>query len=1155
MRRSPAAIVGAVCALWLTTAGFAPSVATTAVRLAGARVAAVTPAAATPANNWALTPSASPAGFTDNQIAAVSCPVGGPCVAVGHSGRGGSETALAEEQQGNTWVLVGTPELGSRQSHLDGLSCPSAGECVAVGFYENGKGTDRALVEVFSSGTWTVEPSPDPGAGPAQLAGVSCASASSCVAVGHYTSGATVRALVEVLSGSSWSVVNSPDRSSTHDQLNAVACTSATSCVAVGYYYDGSDDQTLVEALSAGTWELETSPDHGPAHNELDAVSCTPAAGAPSTSAAPSTSPTPSSSGVASPAAAQCAAVGFYYNAHADQTLIEMLAGGAWALAASPDRSVANNLLDGVSCVSVTSCDAVGHYSTGRAERVLVETLSGAAWSAPKSSADAGPGDDQLAGVSCGPTGVCAAVGSYTSGSTYQALVETSNGGPWTVAPSGDETLPHAALAGVACPPAGACTAVGDYLDSTGADRALLETLSGGTWNASPGLSSGPSATGNYLNAVSCPAAGSCAAVGYYVDSAGAYQALLETLSNGAWSVSPAPSPAPGAIGAYLAGVSCPAAGTCAAVGYYLDSTHAYHPLVETLSGGTWEVSGSASPSPGAAALAGTSDAYLTDVSCPVVGSCVAVGYYAGGTGSAQALVETLSGGTWSVGPSPAAPAGAARSYLRGVACPAAGSCVAVGYYAKNSGGAEALAEVLSNGTWSLSPGQSPGPMANFLEGVSCPSEGACVAAGYVVASDGFDEPLVELFANGAWAVAASTASAGPGDNLLAAVACTAAGSCAAVGQYDDGASVATLAGTGTAPPPAPVRTTTSLSSSLNPAEVGQTVTYTASVRPVPTGGKVDFTDNGAVISGCQAAAVNRATGEATCSSAYRAAGNYYLQASFSGFAGWAPSSSLLLDQVVDPLPSGYWLATASGQVFGTGAAPSLGGITTTTANRVVGIAPAPGGHGYWLVTANGTVAAFGDASYHGDLPALKAHVSDIVAMAATPSGRGYWLVGRDGGFFAFGDAHFYGSLPNEGKHVSDIVGMAAAPVGDGYVLIGSDGGVFTFGDARYHGSLPALGQAVTDIRAVLASRGGGYVLVGADGGVFVFGGGSAYYGSLPKEHVRVSDIVGIALSADGKGYYMAGSNGAVYAFGDAKVEPPPVGLAAHLPVVAIAGL
>jgi hypothetical protein len=252
--------------------------------------------------------------------------------------------------------------------------------------------------------------------------------------------------------------------------------------------------------------------------------------------------------------------------------------------------------------------------------------------------------------------------------------------------------------------------------------------------------------------------------------------------------------------------------------------------------------------------------------------------------------------------------------------------------------------------------------------------------------------------------------------------------------------------------------------------------------------------------------------------------------------------------------PPGYWLATASGDVFAAGQAPALGGTEVPANTPVTGIAATADGRGYWLVTSDGTVHSFGDARSHGSLPGLGVHVNDIVAIAPTGDGRGYWMIGRDGGEFAFGDASFHGSLPGVGLHVKNIVGMVATSNGGGYWLVGSDGGVFAFGNARYVGSLPGIGVKVSDIRAMIPSpTRHGYVLVGSDGGAFVFGSGVHFYGSLPGEGIHVKNIVGLALTYDAHGYWFAGAGGVTFGFGDGQGFPQPSGLAGHLPVVAIA--
>ena len=358
---------------------------------------------------------------------------------------------------------------------------------------------------------------------------------------------------------------------------------------------------------------------------------------------------------------------------------------------------------------------------------------------------------------------------------------------------------------------------------------------------------------------------------------------------------------------------------------------------------------------------------------------------------------------------------------------------------------------------------------------------------------------------------------------------------------------------TTTTPPVA--RTASSLWSSANPASVGEAITYTAKVLPVTSEGTVNFFNNGAPIAGCDKVALS-ASGEATCAATYFSSEHQSVQAFYSGEALFAASSSALYAEVINLPGAGYWLASGNGQVFGTGAAQSLGGVATSaTTGAVVGIAATPSAKGYWVVTANGGVSALGDAKFYGDLPDLGKHVTDIVAIAPTSDGLGYYLVGADGGFFTFGDAKFHGSLPGIHIRVKDVVGMVATPGGGGYLLVGSDGGVFSFGASHFYGSLPGLGKHVHDIRAILpSSTGQGYILVGADGGAFNFGSGAKFHGSLPGEGIRVADIVGLALSPDDGGYLMAGSDGMVYGFGDAHAGGIPAGVASNLPVAAIAG-
>lgn len=265
---------------------------------------------------------------------------------------------------------------------------------------------------------------------------------------------------------------------------------------------------------------------------------------------------------------------------------------------------------------------------------------------------------------------------------------------------------------------------------------------------------------------------------------------------------------------------------------------------------------------------------------------------------------------------------------------------------------------------------------------------------------------------------------------------------------------------------------------------------------------------------------------------------------------------------------------TVAFQVTGTSAAQP--------GSRFVGMASTPDGKGYWLVQADGGIHSYGDAGFHGSLPAGPGGlgitpVAPIAAIAATPDGGGYWLVDQDGGVYAFGDAGFYGSLPGNGITPYGVVVSVTPTVdGHGYWLLGADGGVFAFGDARFYGA-PTAGVAVTlllatpDARGYMAlpangdapltegdatvpagrvagpmsmdalvaggaitSDGDGYWEVGSDGGVFAVGD-AGFYGSLPGVGVTpAAPIVAMARTPDGAGYWLVGADGGVFTFGDA---------------------
>jgi hypothetical protein len=116
-------------------------------------------------------------------------------------------------------------------------------------------------------------------------------------------------------------------------------------------------------------------------------------------------------------------------------------------------------------------------------------------------------------------------------------------------------------------------------------------------------------------------------------------------------------------------------------------------------------------------------------------------------------------------------------------------------------------------------------------------------------------------------------------------------------------------------------------------------------------------------------------------------------------------------------------------------------------------------------------------------------------------------------------------------------VAIATTPDGGGYWLVGVDGGVFSFGNAAFYGSLPGQHIAVTDIVDIAATpTGRGYWLLGADGGVFSFGD-ARFYGSIPGVLGRPAPNLATTIvpTAGGGGYWVVASDGGVFTFGNAR--------------------
>jgi hypothetical protein len=305
--------------------------------------------------SWSAAAAPLARGSQGDYLFSVSCPRSGSCVAVGYYftpvGSGGKGTIFIEALANGRWSVTATPSLGSnvRDSFLYGVSCTTPSTCVAVGNTDNGdSSTNRPLILTMVNGSWTVSRSQSLKAQSGGLLAVSCANSATCVASGYEGTSSSNKTVVETRIGNSWSVTPSPGSGGSNPNYGAIgltglSCVSATACTAVGQL---TGPGPIVETTTNGRWSIASSP----APNSKDSatglysVSCT--------------------------ARTTCAAVGevaqqFGSNAPDGAfgdpvgTLIEIDAGGSWAVAANPNGLPPDSGLHAVSCVAQT-CVAVG---------------------------------------------------------------------------------------------------------------------------------------------------------------------------------------------------------------------------------------------------------------------------------------------------------------------------------------------------------------------------------------------------------------------------------------------------------------------------------------------------------------------------------------------------------------------------------------------------------------------------------------------------------------------------------------------------------------------------------------------------------------------------------------------------------------------------
>ncbi len=409
----------------------------------------------------------------------------------------------------------------------------------------------------------------------------------------------------------------------------------------------------------------------------------------------------------------------------------------------------------------------------------------------------------------------------------HRAAAQT---GPASLESTSPVTLPAGAdltsnygfvISKTVCYSASSCVGVGYYNTSAG-DYPIVVPITDGVPGPAvavqlpPGYDTGSQDAS--LEDVSCTASGSCVAVGYYSDGSEVRQAMSVAINAGAPAQAveiQAPSNhSAGNVDATLTGVSCPATGTCVAVGTYYDNSSPYSILQGMSVAITAGVPAAAVQItlPSKAASGSASQRVFTGgVSCQDSGVCVAVGtYYDDRSGVRQAMSVAFTDGVPAAALEITSPVGASsrpNPSLYAVSCPASGACVAVGHYNQVSGYRQSMMVAITGGVPAQAV-ETPMPSADTGAryasswfGLSCTAAGTCVAGGIYEDSDGNYHPAVMAIVNGVPgpvtevplpAGAVSYSAAGIQDAELWSVSCTAAGPCLAAGFYTVGYSTPT---------------------------------------------------------------------------------------------------------------------------------------------------------------------------------------------------------------------------------------------------------------------------------------------------------------------------------------------------------------------------
>jgi hypothetical protein len=355
---------------------------------------------------------------------------------------------------------------------------------------------------------------------------------------------------------------------------------------------------------------------------------------------------------VSCPTTTDCIAVGSQTtisSATTEQPIARRWDGVGWHTMTVPHPNAPHLAsLVSVSCPTAKFCASVGadQAKNGGPQKPIVRMWNGSTWSTKTVWSGPSGGEAALVSVSCPSTKFCLAMGTWRKNSSDQGEVWSAKwtGSAWQKisVPATSPSVLHA-VSSISCPTTKSCQAVGFEGGETVLPYAL--TWNGSAWKTRS-LASGKGAAQSELNSVSCSGADTCFGVGLEDYPVGPptygydYTLLAQRFDNGAIKRS-VPRAPDGASGQQYKSVSCAAAKTCVATGYYSDPSGKLHLLMHHWNGSAWTAH-TAGKMP-AAALTFS----LPGIDCPTTSMCLAVGTYLTSDYHQHAFAQRWDGHAW----------------------------------------------------------------------------------------------------------------------------------------------------------------------------------------------------------------------------------------------------------------------------------------------------------------------------------------------------------------------------------------------------------------------------------------------------------------------------------------------------------------------------